>query len=367
MGTTNLDSDPIALATLSYGSQQFRQYVELAGRGREGIDASGDFLISQRAAGANMSVDFAAGRALVRGDTDADEGLYVAIQSASDNVEITAADPTNPRIDRVVLEIKNNEEDSGGAYLARIRTVDGTPTASADLSNLLGAAAVPNSCLLLANVSVPAADTTISDSQIFNVARAYMPSHMVQALRINRGSGGYLKALTFSPWECDGTGATLFDGYVSFQAIDIPENCTITGVEYVQKQQGSYTADNNNKFGLYASDGTTLVLIAETANDGNIFKVAADTPTQVAFGSAVTVPAGVYYIAAIYNRSAQTTAPILYGQDISLSAAMDDFGYTGNVGMYGILTGQTDLPDTQAHSGVTWNGTNIRMHMVGLY
>jgi hypothetical protein len=358
------------MATLSYGSQEFRQYVELAAYGTQGIDAVGDFLVAQRSAGANMSVDVAAGRAVVRGDTDTDEGLYAALSSATTNVSITAADGSNPRVDRVVLEIKNNEEDAGGLYVARIRTVDGTPTSGATLVNLNGAASVPSSCLLLANVLVAAGDTSITDSEIGNVAQYCLIRSPLYAPFVGvykaLGSAASLKAATMDPIHADdATGAIMADGTVNFHALVIPEAGTITGVWFVQQTAGNYTADTTgNQVGLYRTDGTTLTLIASCANDTTLWKAVADTPTQKAFTSSVAVDAGLYYVATAYNQTAETTAPVLYGAQAStVGNAMASFGLSGK--RYGTVAG-TSLPSTQALSGISVAASQ-RPQLIGLY
>lgn len=137
---------------------------------QEGVYNSGDFMVTQRGAGANMSVDIAAGSgatALVQGDTITGQGLYtVAPHSGTINETITAADPTNPRIDQIVLEVLDNVHDASGNNVARTRVVTGTPTSGATLDNRSGAAALPGSALLLADVRVPAAAASIANSNI---------------------------------------------------------------------------------------------------------------------------------------------------------------------------------------------------------
>jgi hypothetical protein len=174
MGTTNLTGTPAFLGTssVSYSARDVRRFIQSAPliftAGGEGVVESGDFAVAQRGAGANMSVDVAAGEAYVKGDTSADEGSYYCRETTTLNVTVTGSDATNPRIDRVVLEVKNDSEDGGGLNLARIRTIDGTPTVGATLANLTGAASVPNTCFLLANVLVPAGSTTVTTANIQN-------------------------------------------------------------------------------------------------------------------------------------------------------------------------------------------------------
>jgi hypothetical protein len=105
--------------------------------------------------------------ALVQGDTIAAQGLYfVPPHSAAILETVTAAHATLPRIDMVVLEVLDANHDGGGSNLARTRIIAGTATGGATLDNRTGAAALPNTCLLLADVLVPAAAASILAANI---------------------------------------------------------------------------------------------------------------------------------------------------------------------------------------------------------
>ncbi len=143
----------------------------------EGIADAGSLAVSQRAAGANMSVDVAAGAAWVLGDDlAASQPCYRVYNNATVNLAIAAADGTNPRIDRVVAEVRDAAF-SGVSTDWRLRVITGTPAGSPS------APAEPNNCLTLATVSVPAGDTTISTAQITDARVRAMPAH---------GAGGRL-------------------------------------------------------------------------------------------------------------------------------------------------------------------------------
>jgi hypothetical protein len=129
-----------------------------------------DFMVTQRAAGANLSVDSnmpAGGFAYVQGDTISGQGLYcVPVHSANINEPVAPADLTNPRVDQVILEVQDNVLDSSGGNQARIRVLTGTPTGGATLTNRSGATALPGNALLLADVLVAANATTVPNSAI---------------------------------------------------------------------------------------------------------------------------------------------------------------------------------------------------------
>ena len=156
-------------ASPGYSAISVRRIL-FAGPIQEGVIDSQSYEVSQRAAGANLSVDIAANSgngAVVQGDSVTAQGLYfVPPHSAVINETVSAADATNPRIDRVVLEVLDDTHAGGGSNLARVRVITGTPTGGATLDNLSGIAALPSSAHQLANVLVPALDTTISNSQI---------------------------------------------------------------------------------------------------------------------------------------------------------------------------------------------------------
>lgn len=130
---------------------------EIVGEGTENIAS---LRVTERGTGANMSVDVAVGKAWVRGDAgDYLDELYDYELTATDNVVITTADATHPRIDMVVLQMTTPDSFS-------IDVLAGTPTAGADLDDRLGADALPDSAILLADVLVGAGVTSITDSVI---------------------------------------------------------------------------------------------------------------------------------------------------------------------------------------------------------
>ena len=156
-------------SSTGYGAIDFRR-VLFGAPVQEGVITAGSFEVTERAAGAAMSVDIAASTgngALVQGDAVTSQGLYyVPPHSASVNLDIATADATNPRVDTVWLEVEDDTHDAGGSNLARLRVISGTADAGATLDTRTGAASNPGSAILLADVLVPASDTTISNSQI---------------------------------------------------------------------------------------------------------------------------------------------------------------------------------------------------------
>jgi hypothetical protein len=128
----------------------------------EGVIGAGDFAVTQRGTGANMSVDVAVGSAWIKVDTGTRNGLSHAWSDAIENVAIAAAHATLPRIDRVVVQYNDSSIPAGtGGDTPTVRVVTGTATSGATLDNETGAPAVPADALHLADVLVAANASSI--------------------------------------------------------------------------------------------------------------------------------------------------------------------------------------------------------------
>lgn len=169
--TPTLGSAPVTLQAGNYSAIDDRRFWTAALQ--EGVLSGGSYQVIQRAAGANMTVDVACSvgnGAIVQGDSVTAQGAYFVPPTAANvNVDIAAADATNPRNDLVVLEVKDDQHDAGGLNLARVRVITGTANASAAIGNAPGAngtPALPSSCLLLAVVNVTAGLTSVVTARI---------------------------------------------------------------------------------------------------------------------------------------------------------------------------------------------------------
>lgn len=123
----------------------------------------GELRVTQRGAGANNSVDIAAGRACITGDDTADQGNYLVRNTATVNLAATAAPVSNSRIDLVCLRV--NDPASGGPigddaqfiYVTGAAAVSPTPPA------------VPTSAIALAQVLRTVGDTAVVNANITDV------------------------------------------------------------------------------------------------------------------------------------------------------------------------------------------------------
>lgn len=155
---------PNYLQTQKYSAKKDRRVMSAAVM-QEGIVHAGHFKVSQRGAGANQSVDVAAGEAWVDGDSAVDQGYYHVVNDATVNVPVAAANGSNPRIDAIVLNVVDSTE-VGGSDEYKLESLTGTATAGASLANLTGAPAIGNTKLLLAYVLVPTSSTSVINERI---------------------------------------------------------------------------------------------------------------------------------------------------------------------------------------------------------
>lgn len=157
-------STPINQAALAGLEARVGNYIGAVPLMGSGVVNAQDFLVKQHGAG-DMTVDVGVASTLMAANIALDllgsieRYEYSGLQM---NQAIGAADPTNPRIDRVVLVPSTNVD----SQIPSTAVIAGIPTAGATLDNLNGAQAVAAGKLLLADVLVPAAGVSILTAQI---------------------------------------------------------------------------------------------------------------------------------------------------------------------------------------------------------
>lgn len=166
---------------ISYTGQQMRQLIEAAFQ-LPGVTLADDLKVTQRAAGANMSVDVAAGQAAIRGTSIARQGTYIVVNTATENVPLSAAHATLPRIDLVVARVFDKQVDGGTEYAWRPVVVTGvaatTPVAPT----------APATSIRLAEVSVAAAAVSVVAANITDRRQLNMAG-TVPAWQARQGGG----------------------------------------------------------------------------------------------------------------------------------------------------------------------------------
>lgn len=145
-----------------HSAASFRQALAALGSAEGGVNGPGSLAVSERGAGANMSVDIAPGIALVP-DNQPATGLYSVANDAITNVAIAASD-TLDRIDIVGIRVQDNTDNAPDVIdEAGFEIITGTPGGTAP--------AIPGTYqfLPLAEITVPANATSILDGDITDV------------------------------------------------------------------------------------------------------------------------------------------------------------------------------------------------------
>jgi hypothetical protein len=169
-----------------YSARQLRQsFVDICG---EGVFGSADYRVTFSA---GLTVTVASGEAYVRGASTALQGLYKCDLAASKTVTLPAADATNPRIDQIVLQVRDSAEDGGASNDGQVTFIAGTPAPGATLDNRAGAAPLTvssPSLIVLADVLVNAGNspalssTNIRDRRSFGL-QGVVPSSVSNAVK----------------------------------------------------------------------------------------------------------------------------------------------------------------------------------------
>jgi hypothetical protein len=123
-----------------------------------------------------------------------------------------------------------------------------------------------------------------------------------------------IKYLPFADFAI-GSGNSLTDGRQYFTAFRITDTTTLTGVKFAPSVAGDYTSDNTNSVALYKWNGTSFDKVAETPNNGAMWKATANVVSTVAFAALYVAAPGWYYVSHVYNSSSQVTAPSLYAME----------------------------------------------------
>lgn len=123
-----------------------------------GTSAAAAWKVSQRAAGANFSVDIAAGHCQITGDDAAGQGSYRVWSDAVVNLAVPAAPGSGTLLHRVVLQVRDKLHN--GSWT----TYDAVPVLVADTGS--GTPPEPPSALTLALVSVSAGQASVLNANI---------------------------------------------------------------------------------------------------------------------------------------------------------------------------------------------------------
>lgn len=147
---------PFATQTLTYPAVNWRRF--LATVFGEGVFAG--LAVSQRAAGANFTIDVSAGSAMIAGDNTANQGAYFAQTLAVESVVVGAAPGSNSRIDRVIVRVNDPSAGGGAGNNCTIEVLAGVVSATPV------APAIPATAISLATILVAAGTPSITNGLI---------------------------------------------------------------------------------------------------------------------------------------------------------------------------------------------------------
>lgn len=177
-------TDPVFMQALSYSASEVRGLVSAIGD--TGVLASGDLAVSQRAAGANMTVDVAAGSCIIPGAV----GSYLCRNPSVASVTIAAAPGVgNSRIDVIYAQVFDSEI-TGTDDNWKIDVVAGTASGSPSAPSLPSAY-----CIELARITLTSSTTSITNGIIASTRRHSSGSSVWpivgtnEPADVNRGAG----------------------------------------------------------------------------------------------------------------------------------------------------------------------------------
>lgn len=153
-------------AAIQYSAQDDRAGLLSSVFSREGVldlDA-GQLKVTQRAAGANFSVDVAAGRAAIQGDDVSDQGIYLCMSTTTLNKNTfstgssISAPGSGSRTHRVIARVRDKlHNGSFSTYEWVIEILQDTGS---------GVPAVPASAISLATITIAAGSSSITNAMI---------------------------------------------------------------------------------------------------------------------------------------------------------------------------------------------------------
>lgn len=230
-----------------------------------GIIGSSSLEVTQNSP-AGMSVRIASGWAAIVGTVNANQGVYTTYNDATAVATITAADPTNPRIDLVCVTVRDAYY-AGANNDVIFNVVAGTPASSPVTPT------VPDNSIVLAQVAVAAGASTITTANITDV-RTIVTTNLpvTDTLLVTTSS-----ATNYTPTIADNNKLIQFTNSSAI-SITIPTNATVSypigaNINFVQNGTGQITVAGdtgvtvNASFGLKSRAQYSLMTVIKVATN----------------------------------------------------------------------------------------------------
>lgn len=155
---------------------------------RGGVVGLNDLKVSQRGAGADLSVDVASGTILIQGNSVSNQGLYHVVNDAVTNVLVPTPHATLARRDLLIVKVRDSFY-AGAQNDAVFEVVQGDAGSASDPDPY---ALGHRSYWVLARIRVPAGATSITDTVIDDLRTGYAAQY-TKATLMNTDAPGVVK------------------------------------------------------------------------------------------------------------------------------------------------------------------------------
>lgn len=242
----------------------------------------------QVSASSGMSVTVNAGFAFVQGSTSATAGMYTACLDTTATLTLTTSDPTNPRIDNIIVQFVDVGTSSS---TATVNVQAGTPAASPVAPTL------PANSLLLAQIAVGAGVSSITsgnitDKRVFTVGLGgILPMANVSG-GISGQAGQYAHDLSSGRLKVsDGSGNARQPKVGTFAAVSnqVTGNVATVVGSYTTLVSVSVTVDGSTELEVFASWSGVYPNASAAAGDFLQFNLLIDGSTGVAGSAAPNI------------------------------------------------------------------------------
>lgn len=276
--------------------------------------------------GSDMQVDIAAGMALLK------DGCPYVLEAA-DALTIGAADPSNPRIDRIILRLTREGQTDQGKIALMV--LAGTPAGSPSAPALTQTSATWD--LSLAQIEVGTGVTVIASNKVTD-ERTYSFSYPTsiaagdifyvnasgELSRLAKGtSGQFLKQGATIPAWTNVLASDIGNGNLAFTGDStLTGNLTVTG----STQLGNAAADETTLFGRLLTNGTAPAVAVNTSVCGDASSATVDYGSDTYFQVTVNCAGTGYAAGRLFTITFnQTRDSVNYGVFVQ-TASSDAMG-----------------------------------------
>lgn len=261
----------------------------------EGLLSSDSFVVTETSGGPTYAVDVSAGRAIIEGDDEPDQGNYLVKSDDVETVAWPAPPGSNSRIDILVLRV--NDPNAGGPAgdNATLAVVSGTAAVSPV------APTIPDTAIELARTTVVAAQTVINDADLDTSDRASLIGTAIlddgsvpMAADLDMGTNGVTNLADGAADDDAATWGQVPRGAEGYAQITSGQG-GITSTADIGGVTATWTADPSRRYRttvagsvVGTSDGVGSVLIRDGSNNSKMVRQLLVDPL-FAFGFHVSV------------------------------------------------------------------------------